>query len=533
MEQATRHDSYLGLLSRAVRRHAILVLVVVLLGVAGAVAYVHVKPVRYTATATLLPRPLLGNPLGQDISASNGTQLTVAMQTEAGLVDTPVVGALATKSLGAVVPRPQDKVTATVPPNTQIISITYRSTSALHAQQGAQAFAKAFLAYRESVSVTAQQQTLAVLERQRAVATAALRTATRAVLPGSDPRSYASQRQLLYSNQLATLVNRISSTEALSTSPGVVVKSPSLPTAADGLPPYLVVVAGALLAFVLGLMLAAMRERRRDLVDSAVEHDVCGLPLLASLPRVPAGSPHLITDRQPGDVVSEAYRRMRAGLIAVSGSLKVFSICCVSPEAASAPVAANLGICLAQAGFRVTVVTTDADEQTSQTLRRAASSAGLADVLLHEADLTDALHHIHGITFLGAGRDTARARELYAGPALRSVVGKLKLESDFVIVASGATSSSNSDSVALACDGVLIVVSQGVTTHAETAEAIDRFEKLQVTTVGAVSLAHHDRDEAPGSSAVAVPAGEEHDRGPSRTDQELLRHPSPDFGTDS
>lgn len=533
MEHAVRHDSYLGFLTRAARRHVLLVLMVVLGGAAAAGAYVAVTPVRYTAAATLLPRPLLGNPLGADISASNGTQLTVAMQTEAGLVDTPAVAALATKALGTTVPRPQDKVSAKVPPNTQIISITYRSNSALHAQRGAQAYAQAFLDYRESVSLAAQQRTLASLQKQRVIATAALRRASEAVLPGSDPRTFASQRELLYSNQLATLENRISSTQALSTSPGVVVTSASLPTAADGLHSYVIGIAGALLALVLGLVLAAARERRRDLVDSEMEHDVCGLPLLASLPRGGAGVPRLISDHQPVDALPEAYRRMRAGFIAVSEKLKVVSIACVSPEAASGPIGVNLGICLAQAGYRVTVVTTDAGERTSETVLGAASYPGLSDVLLDQSDLSEALQDIHGIRFLSAGRDTATARERYAGPGLKTVIETLSLEADFVIVVSAGVSTADADSVALACEGVLVVVSQGVTTHAETAAAIDRYADLQVTTVGAVSLSDDEADDSfAGSSAAKAPDGEGPDEASARPSQKRPRHPEPGFGTE-
>lgn len=533
MEQAVRHDSYLGFLSRAVRRHLLLVAVVVLVGVALSGAYVAVTPVRYAATANLLPRPLLGNPLGPDISASSGTQLTVAMQTEAGLVDIPAVGALATQSLGITVPRSQDKVIATVPPNTQIISITYSSNTAVHAQQGAQAFAKAFLTYRENVSLAAQQQTLTSLEKQRVIARDALKRAAEAIFPNSDPRSFASQQELQYSNQLAALQNRISSTQALSTNPGIVVTSASVPLAAAGLHPYVIVVAGALLGFALGLVLAGARERRRDLVDEAVEHDVCGLPLLASLPGSDPGVPRIVSDLEPVDALPEAYRRMRAGFVAVAGELKVFSIACVSLAGTSGPIAVNLGICLAQAGFRVTVVATDSDERISELLRDTASSPGLSDVLLAQTSLDDSLQDVNGVRFLPAGQQVAMAREHYAGPALKSVIEKLGMESDFVLVASAGVSTADADSVALACEGVLVVVSQGVTTHAETAAAIERYGELKVSTVGAVSLSQDGpQHSVPRTSAGEAPEG----RGPRRESARRARkrsgQPKPGFGTD-
>lgn len=532
MEQAMGRDSYLGYLSKAVRRHMLLVLVVVLLGLAVAGAYVHTKAPTYTATATLLPRPLLGNPLGPDISASSGTQLTVAMQTEAGLVDTPGVAERATKSLGATVPRPQDVVTATVPPNTQIIAITYRSGTARQAQQGAQAFAEAFLSYREGVSLAAQRQTLASLVKQRDLTQAALRTASLAVPLHADPQSFAAQRVLLYSNQLAALQNRISSTQALSVSPGRVAKSASLPTSADGLHPWVIVVAGALLALVLGLLLATRIERRRGVVDAVSESDVSGVPLLARVPRIPPDASRLISDHEPADALPEAYRHMRAGFIAVSGKLKVFSISCVSAKTASGPVTVNLAICLAQAGFRVTVVA-GSDDRTCETLLGAAASPGLAEVLLADVDLNDSVQAIHGITFLSGGREPAKARELYAGPSLKATITRLSSEADFVLVASPATSSAEADSIALACDAVLVGVTQGVTSNVEVAGALDRYLKLRVTTVGAVSLFQDDRDRSHGGlGVVETPNGDRPTRLSGRRDMEPPANPLPQFSTD-
>lgn len=487
MEQAARRESYLGYLSRAVRRHLILVLVITLLGLSGAAAYAYTRATQYTATATLLPRPLLGNPLGPDTAAASGTQLTVAMQTEAGLVDTPGVAARAMKSLGITVPRLPDRVSAAVPPNTQIITITYRSGTARQAQQGAQAFAEAFLAYREGVSLAAQRQTLSSLIKQRTLAQAALRTASQALPLNADPRSFAAQRVLLYSNQLATLENKISSTQALGTSPGIVVDSASLPNSADGLHPWVLLVVGFLLGLALGLVVATAIERRRGRVDTTAQSGVSGLLVLARLPLISVNESALISDHDSDQPLPEAYRRLRAGLIAVAGASKVFSISCVSPDTPSGPVAVNLGICLSQAGFRVTVVA--AADRRCEDLLEAAASPGLAEVLVGESNLKDAVQAVHGLTFLSVGREDARARELYAGPSLRATMTRLRSEADIVLVAAPATSTADADSVALACDGVVVGVTEGVTSLDEVAEALDRYADLEVTTVGAVSLA--------------------------------------------
>ena len=528
MEQAARHDSYLGFLAGAVRRHVILVAVIVLVGIAGSVAYIKVTPARYTASASLLPLPLLGNPVAPEIASANSTQQTVAYQTEASLVDTSAVADRASDLLGTTVPRPQDVLTATIPPSTQIIKITYTSSSPQRAQEGARAFAHAFLAYRKSVTVSINEQTLTSLEKQLEIANDGLRAANGLAHPTAASKSRAAHLQ----DQVDSFDARIAALESLDPDPGVVVRSAHLPKAPDGLSSYVIVLVGAVLAFLLGLVLAGVRERRRDLVDSGMEHDVAGLPFLASLPQAGA-EVRLITDSQPDDALSEAYRRMRAGFIAVSGKLKVIAISGVSREAIVGPVAVNLGISLAHAGFRVTVVATDGGERSSETLLDAKSSPGLAEVLLDRADLSSAVQEIHGIWFLSAGYDTSQARELYAGPAFKSVIKKLNLESDFVIVASTGVSTADAGSVALVCDGVVLAVTRGVTTHADTIAAIESYESLHITCVGAVSLS--DAKPASGADGLAAseaPQAVRSNRSAARPSRKPPRHPKPGFGTD-
>lgn len=486
MEQGVRQGSYVGFLGVAVRRHLVLVIVLTLVVLAGAAAYAYSRPARYTSTVTLLPRPATGNPLAPDTAAASGAQLTVAMLTEAGLVDTPAVAARASKSLGVSVPRRSDKITAAVPPNTQIIKITYVSGTAQHAEEGAQAFAVAFLAYRKGVTVAAQQELLTSLDGQVAATTDDLRKATKAaaVLGGN---SFASQQVLLYSNRLADLRDSISSAEALSTDPGVVVSAASKPKAPVGVSPLVITVGGGILGLVLALVLVARLEWRRDVVDSTTDYDVCGVPLLAKLS---SGSRQrsLITDADPDAVSQEVYRRMRAGFIAIAGPPKVIAVSCVSGEESSGDVAVNLAISLALAGFRVTVVAADPYDRTPEVILGASPSPGLAEVVAGTATLAEAVQQCHQVDFLAGGRAADAVRELLAGPALAAVVDELRNTADYVIVASARTASSDADAVALACDGVIIIVNDGFTTHAQTTEALDRYQRLEVSAIGAVSI---------------------------------------------
>ena len=361
LEPVARQDTYLRLLASAVRRHLVLVIAVTLLAVAAAGAYAHHKPPKYTATSTVLPRPAIGNPLSPSIIAASGTQLTVAMETEAGLVDTPAVAALASKSLGRTVPGPRDTVVATVPPNTQIIKITYVGGTAKEAQEGAQAFADAFLQYRSDVASTSKQETLAGLRKQQVATAAAFQRATQEAAASQDPHSLAAQQVHLYTDRLASLSDSVSTTQSLSTDPGVVVTAAELPKGPDGINPKILVVAGGLLGLAIALLIAVRLEWRADVVDTATEFDVGGVPLLAVVPDEAAAAvpEQPVSGPAPDGPVQEAYRRMRAGLIAVAEPAKVVAISCVSPDERSGQVVSHLGVALAQSGFRVTVVGAD------------------------------------------------------------------------------------------------------------------------------------------------------------------------------
>lgn len=498
MEHSARRSSYVGFLGVAVRRHLILVIVLTLLVLAGAAAYAFSRPMRFTATATLLPRPATGNPLAPDTAVASGAQLTVAMLTEAGLVDTPGVAKMASRSLGVTVPRSGDKITAAVPPNTQIIQITYESATAQHAQQGAQAFAVAFLRYRKDVTLASQKETLTLLESQIAATTDALRTATNtAAVTGAN--SFAAQQVLLYSGRLAALRDSISAAEALSTDPGEVVTAATLPGSPVGLSPVVLTVAGGVLGLVLALLVAARLEWRRDVVDSTTDVDVCGLPLLAKLAPQPPGRRSLLMQQDPDSLRQESYRRMRAGFIAVAGPPQAIAVSCVTSEESSGVVAVNLGISLVLAGFHVTVVAADPDDRTPEFLLDATSSPGLSDVIAGAATLPECVQSAHEIDFLAAGRAPEVVREQYAGPGLAAVIRDLQGTADYVIVASAETASSDADAVALACDGVLIIVNEGLTTNSQTSAALDRYQRLGVTAIGAVSIQGRPRGDRPQS----------------------------------
>ena len=143
------------------KRQFVLILAVVVLGGVAAGAYSFRRTPLYESTASVLVRAITTNAFdpGQRVDQ----QLNMFNQRQLALSEP--VAAVAAKQLGTTATPQQliKHVAADVPANSQIVRIHYRDTVPLSAQRGADAFAKAYLAFREAEARTqaaASQRTL-------------------------------------------------------------------------------------------------------------------------------------------------------------------------------------------------------------------------------------------------------------------------------------------------------------------------------------------------------------------------------------
>lgn len=487
MPVLTRHDSYASFVAVAVRRNVVILVVCALLGFAAAFGYAKNRPVTYTATASVLPAPVIGNPLGADTSATNATQLTVAILTEAGLVDTPAVAELASKRAKTDLPRPGDVVATKVPPNTAIIKIGYTSATPEQAMAGAQAFADGFLDYRRAMAESAQQSTLTALHQEFVKTKAELRRATAAADAQPIPNSFAAQREAIASAQVKSLKAELSSTRSLSTEPGRSVTHAVLPTRPNGLSPAVLGLAGAVLGLLIGLGLAVWREARRDGVDSRVDDDVAGVPLLARVGVERGGPTRLLTSEHADDEEHDAYRRLRSSLLASAPPPHVLAVTSLSSGVSAAGVTANLGVMLARAGFKVTLIEAVPDGGEAGRILGADPGPGLSQLLDGATQLGRCLQAVHGIDYIAPGPGLDSARERLAGPVLGRLVGKLGRGSDYVLLVASDLPNADAEPVLQAAQRAVLIVEDGVTPRAGTSVAIERLSTLGVSTVGAVA----------------------------------------------
>lgn len=468
----------------AVRHHVPSILAVIIMCLGVAIGFVATTTPLYTSTASLLLNPAPGNPLTADETASTA-RVTVAMETEAGLVTTPTLADLTGELIGRAIPVDNERVGAASPSGSQMLDITFTSTSPERAQQGAQAFADAYLEYREGRAVANQE---ARIERLEAQATATQDSLTNA-LDGANDDQFSAQEVEIYSTRLADISASISTVRVESTDPGRVITAAEAPTSPDGTNPLLILVAAGVAGVILGTLLALVLEWRRDLVRDTEELDVSGVSIFARIPhRAPpglvVGTEH---DSARSAAAQEAYRRLRAGVVANGPRPHVLGVAAVGTHEHASAVVANLARSLAEARFSVLVIAADPRSRDVEILLEVQDSPGLAEVLWGVVEPLDAIRQRDGVSVMPSG-DVLAARELLGGQAFRDTVARLRADFDYVIIAASSTGTADGDAAIATTDSVLLSVTSSRTTHAQVSAALDRFERLGIRPLGAVNV---------------------------------------------
>lgn len=484
MERVDRFRS-LPSLAVVIRYHLVLIVTSVVLALGLATLYVVNLSSSYTATAVLLLSPAPGNPLTAETASSSSLQMTIALETEKQLVSTPAVFDLVSAEVGRPVPGPDESLGVSVPSNTQMLKVSFTSTTPERAREGARGFADGYLSYRAQRAQAVQE---ARMDRLKEQISATEETLREAIAAGNS--AYASQEVQLSVDRLASLNSSLSSTELVSTYPGAVTSAPTLPETSDRLPSWSVLVAAAVLGFLVGVGLALLREWRRDLIRNADVGAELGVPVFATIhPQCRGG---LATEAGPE--AHESYRQLRTAVIANAPRPYTLAVTAVGVEsggegsALSAEVAANLAVVLAEAKLNVLLITTSSEHQPVEELLGVIVEEGLTDVVAGGVSACDSLATAHGISVLTVGPEVDGFPDLTATSGFGSVVEELRQHFDYIILAAAAAGSSDGDSVLLVADSALLVLTPDKTTRNLLSVILDRMQQLGVEALGAARV---------------------------------------------
>jgi len=336
------------------------------LGLVGAGAYLQLAPQTYVSTAQVQVYEM---PTESPTSPSGG----LSLDTEAQLVKSERVADLArdiaggrldgSLSTGELVQR----VDVNVPPNSEVLAISFSAPTAAGAQAGAQAFADAYLANREAAAQDAVDLRADQLQAQigrasdRLDGVVALLTREKNPITGSR-RGVLLSRQTSLRSQLNQLSARLQPVLGKVGSPGETLTNAARPASPDNPKPLLVVPSGLMLGLLLGLGLASVRERtdRRLHASSDVER-LFNLPVLAQLN--PRKTP--LAAMQPGERLDHDLRALFHSVEAASpdGAQLVLV---VNPTLAqpAGEVARALCLVAARTGARTSYLTRMAGSET-------------------------------------------------------------------------------------------------------------------------------------------------------------------------
>jgi polysaccharide biosynthesis transport protein len=469
------------LLAQSLRRYAVVVLILAVLGGAAAAAYASSRTQSYSSSARILLRPSTGNPFSVDTGPS-GQQVTIAMTTEAALVDSdPVLKLVNAKLTPDLAPA---DVSVTVPPNTSTIVAKVAAPSATAAQRGAQAVADGYLSYRSGVTSAARKASVDQVNRQISLAKASLAKATAEAAKTTGDSQSARQAQVL-TEQLISLQDQLNTAENIDADPGTLV-TPASTGVATGIPAWLIIAAGVLLGLMVGTASALYLGRRDRRVHARAGSVVSSVPVLAILGASRHRGPNAATaDRQ-------AYQRLRTSVLASSALPSAVAVSGVSAEDSSSDISLELSRSMIRAGYRVVLVMASAEE-TGPFNDDHRGARGLADALREGRPVADLLIDHDGLAVLSAGSGILQQQELLSGERFARVIDELKAVFDYVLVVTGPAVLPAELATARLADSLLLVGRDGATSRVDIADVAARARLVGLNVSGLVLRARQSR----------------------------------------
>lgn len=247
-----------------------------------------------------------------------------------------------------------------------------------------------------------------------------------------------------------------------------VTQDPQVATSPTSPQPVRNTLIGLLGGLVLGGVLAVARDRLdRSVKDAAAASALAGAPVVGVVLRDEALGRHL-TIADASTAASEDYRQLRTNLqfLDVDHPPRVIMVSSAIAAEGKSTAVVNLGLALAQAGRRVTIVDADLRRPRIAEYLGLVGDVGLTNLLTGGADIADVLQTIgdRNLSVIAAGPTAPNPGELLASGQMQTLLEKLRGESDFVLVdAPPLLPVADATGLAVHVDGVLLSVRHGRT----------------------------------------------------------------------
>lgn len=259
--------------------------------------------------------------------ATDNTSLSSISTTTETRIATSAAVALAAKKLLNFPGTPSELaeyVSVTSPLDSQVLNITFSASTASGAAAGANAFAKAYLAYRTDSAQSDLSQRIVRVQEQVDDLQSDLASITGATGKAD------TQRRLL-SNQIQDLQTQLNFYQTTVVTPGQLAGAAPVPTRPASPKPIIYLAAGLLLGLLLGVVAAVVRDRKDDRIRSVPDlEESLGAPVLAEAVSSDGASKQhqLAAVGAARGAEADAYRTVTATVTADLAGSRVVMLCC-------------------------------------------------------------------------------------------------------------------------------------------------------------------------------------------------------------
>jgi capsular exopolysaccharide synthesis family protein len=250
---------------------------------------------------------------------------------------------------------------------------------------------------------------------------------------------------------------------------------------------------GLLLGLLVGVGLAVLRDRLDTSVSSVEDlEEITDKPLLGTVHNDPTAvhkpSGAALRGHTPW---AEAFRVLRTNMqfVDVDQNSRVFTVSSSVPNEGKTTAVVNLAITMAMAGQRVALVECDLRRPRIAERLGLDEAVGTTTVLIGQLSLDQAMqkHHDTGLTVLTAGRRPPNPSELLQSHAMKELLRDLRGRFDVVLLdAPPLLPVTDAALLAAASDGLMMVVRHGKTSREQVAQALQRIESVDGDCIGMV-----------------------------------------------
>jgi non-specific protein-tyrosine kinase len=462
----------------------------------------------YSSTVTLRVNPPVGS--SADFSALQLTQNLTETYRQM-IVMSPVLDlAVSQLSLPYSEDELKDKVTSVAVRDTQLLKLTVSDTDPKQAALIADTIAASFIAYLDQQATDQFLGTQELINQQLADVEETL-AGVRAQIEELDTEANRSNQEIqgqidALQLQETQLVQQQSSLQMQSQSLGlglaanqaqVSISEPA--SVADN--PYaprttfftiLAVLAGVIVAIVAISLLEYLDNTIRADMDIQALTGASLLAAVSELPKIKPGGQQVYAIAQPRSNAAEAIRLLRANLefAAAISPIKSLAITSVGPGEGKSTVTANLGVVMAQAGFRTVIIDADLRRPTQHKIFNIPNTYGLSTLLTHpETPWIQAATKVAvpNLMLVPSGPIPPNPSDLLSLDRLVGLLGLLREEVDIVLIDTPPVLAvSDPLVVGTKTDGVVLMGRAGHTRRDRLVQATAALRQAQLRVVGIV-----------------------------------------------